>query len=717
MEPLVEVDVDLELRRQTIADWIQGSLKPAKRLIEEHDLPTQDEEIIEEAMAFEARDYQLDAWGAVWDARQAGAKSGLIHLATGLGKTSVGVFDVIKFREEFREANGRDPKVLFACHKNEILEQAAERFKAFIPDASQGFYNGDDKDRGGDITFATMQSLHSDLRTFKQKDLDYIIYDEAHHAQADTFAKVVKKFKPAFQLALTATPDRMDEQDIRELFGEELFSKGLTEALADGWLATPDYHIVFDDAVKEAMESGFEATSLRALAELFDVEPRNEVIAEDIKKEMERIGLEFGGVKTIVFCQNIEHAEEMADLLGGKAYHSEASAKDRKAIFDNFKDGDLQVITTRDMFNEGVDVPDARLIVFLRSTSSKTVFEQQLGRGLRKHAGKDRVSVLDFVANVERIAMIQKLAETVKSHRNMSDGGGLEGDKETQDQKDGGLNIHTVNGDFDFDKLAVNLLEKYRTLKEQAEHLTPEKLIEMADMLFPGTYATSAIILAAQQEGKFVTPGAVNYHFGTLKEFNAARGLSQPDITDPEYILEQADALYPGVYISASMIEDASSEQLLPSVKTIARAFNGSLTEFNAARGFTQEERTDFSTFTNDELVELANELAPNRPMALREIKQLSKDGKFMGATSIVKRFESLNRFNAARGLDVKTEQYTKESILAVVIKTYPGQRVTTNMIKEASKQDKKFPGLSSIAKVFGSIPALNDAIEAQGQD
>ncbi len=249
-------------------------------------------------------------------------KKALIHLATGLGKTSVAVFDVIKFREEYNAKHGREPRILFTCHQNEILEQAAERFSAFIPDMSQGFFAGTEKTRDANLTFATLQSLHRSLDTFAPDEFDYIIYDEAHHSKAETFENVVDHFTPDFQLALTATPDRLDELDIRELFGKEVYSKGLAQALAENLLATPDYHIVFDEAVKKAMESGFEINTLKELNQLLEVQSRNEVIAQNIKDEMARIGLEFGSVKTIVFCQDIEHAEEMAELLDGVSYHS-----------------------------------------------------------------------------------------------------------------------------------------------------------------------------------------------------------------------------------------------------------------------------------------------------------------------------------------------------------------------------------------------------------
>lgn len=462
MSPEFVIGEQLDDRRRNVAGWIQGSLQPVARLIAQGNLPIDDQEIIDEAHDFEVREYQLDAWANLWEARQAGAKSGLIHLATGLGKTSVGVFDVLKFREEQVTLGKPNPKILFACHKNEILEQAADRFATFIPNVSRGFYNGQSKELEADITFATLQSLHNIKDEIGPDYFDYIIYDEAHHAKAETFEEVVEHFKPSFQLALTATPDRLDKLDIRQLFGEELYSKGLSAALAEGWLAQPDYHIVFDDAVKEAMQSGFEPTSLMALARLFDVKPRNEVITKNIREEMQRIGLEFGAVKTIVFCQNVEHTEEMAVLLGGKPYHSGVELRERDNTLDEFKNGDLQVICTRDMFNEGLDVPDARLLVFLRSTSSQTVFEQQLGRGLRKHATKERVSVLDFVANVDRVALIKELAQEVSSRQ--SNGNNNNSTEDGTIRVDGGFDIHTAGGDFDFDKLAVDLLQKYSEL-------------------------------------------------------------------------------------------------------------------------------------------------------------------------------------------------------------------------------------------------------------
>lgn len=463
MERLSSHEVALEQKRLNVAAWISGSLLPVEHLLIENKAS---QEQLATVNSFEVRDYQLDSWASVWEARENGAKSALVHLATGLGKTSVGVFDVIKYREQYTGPKDSGPRILFASHQKEINEQAAERFNAFIPDASQGSFMGHKKELDKDITFATLQSLQRSIGAIPRDYFDYIIYDEAHHSKADTFEKVVKYFKPQFQLALTATPNRMDQLDIRELFGNVVYSKGLAEALAEGLLADIDYHIVFDDAVKEAMETGFEANSLRALTELFNVEARNEVIAKNIKEEIERIGLQ--DPKTIVFCQSIEHADKMAILLGGEPYHSKLETNQNRAdTLTEFRNGNLQIICTKDMFNEGIDIPDARLIVFLRSTSSQTIFEQQLGRGLRKQIGKDKVSVLDFVANIDRILLVQELMNNTRDHslnKAPSSGNSEPGVFDSGGDDAGNLLINTNHGEFDFDKLSIDLLTKYNEI-------------------------------------------------------------------------------------------------------------------------------------------------------------------------------------------------------------------------------------------------------------
>lgn len=707
-----EAQAKIEVKRERVSSWIRDCLRPVDRLMKYDGLfPSTSSEIENEVPQFEVREYQLDAWGALWDARQRGETHGLVHLATGLGKTSVAVFDAMKFREEFRSKHGRDPKIMFTVHQNGILDQAAERFKAFIPDASVGYYNGSEKNIDNDITFATFQSLHANLDSLDPKTFDYIIDDEVHHAKARTYEKVVKHFKPEFRLGLTATPNRADDKDIRDIYGNELYSKDLAEALSEDWLATPDYHIVFDDAVKEAMRSGFEANSLKALKELFDAKPRNDTIADSIREEMEKIGLEFGSVKTIVFCQDIEHAEEMAVLLGGKAYHSETNNKDRRNIFDEFKNGDLQVITTRDMFNEGVDVPDARLLVFLRSTSSQTIFKQQLGRGLRKAKGKDRVSVLDFVANVERIAIVKELADEVKKVTSVDDKDSLKDDPSDDDSNfepiESGVIIRTDHGDFDFDKMVVNLLEKYSVLiskeNQKFTRMSNDELVELAKTLSPNNPLTVPVIDRLAKERIFIGTTTIAARFGSIKLFQEACGFAEDLDERRQGLVNLALSLSPDKGLTNEMIREFSKQGLFPSTTTIKKLF-GDVSIFQEACGFNA--RYKFSSHTKNELTELARTISPERALNADEITALAKEHKFASLNIIRSRFGSLRAFQTACGFE---NTPSNQELVRIAKSMSPDRKLTKRDIDNLA-QSGKFPmSARTLSSRFGSIRAFQN--------
>jgi superfamily II DNA or RNA helicase len=408
---------------------------------------------------FEVRDYQLEAWTSLWDARQNGQKRGLICLATGLGKTSVAVFDVVKYRQECAAQDPpMIPRVLFVSHITDIGDQARERFEHFMPDAETDSFRTKQRDLpDADVTFATFQSLASELERFDPQDFEYIIYDEAHHSEASTFKKVRDYFDPLFELALTATPDRMDDKDIREYFGEALYTKTLSEAIAEGHLVDVDYHLVFDSMIKDILAEGFRPTSVKEFEELFAAKPTNQQIAANVLEEQHAIGLD--DAKTIIFCEDVTQAEEMANLLGGEAYHSKVKKTERPEILKNFRSPGGHVICTVDMFNEGIDIPDARLLVNLRSTQSKRIFEQQLGRGLRKHPGKEHVTVLDFAGNIERIRLVQDLNKSIQERvtrlRQES------GSEESASKRPSLVREHS---DFVFEKMAVDLLAVYDTI-------------------------------------------------------------------------------------------------------------------------------------------------------------------------------------------------------------------------------------------------------------
>ncbi len=360
--------------------------------------------------SIEYRQYQVDAWNALSDTRKEGSDRALLHMATGLGKTTVAAGDVAAFIQEAKKDDLPTPKVLFLANQRLLVHQAADRFAELFPDHKiTEVLRKQPIDHGADIVFATLQRMRDGKYEFNNTHFDYIIVDESHHSMAPHYSRTIKYFKPKFRLGITATPFRTDEKDLKELFGETAYSKSLGTALAEGWLTMPDYRMQIDEIIEELMKQQF--SSLKALNEAIFVERRNEEIADIIANAEQEIENPHG----IIFCRDIEHAEAMGDLVAGsEVLHSRMPRDKQATIVDAFRSGQLKTIITVDMFNEGIDVPDANMLVFLRSTASRIVFEQQLGRGLRKAEGKDRVIVLDFVGNSEKILSMYELAREIK---------------------------------------------------------------------------------------------------------------------------------------------------------------------------------------------------------------------------------------------------------------------------------------------------------------
>jgi superfamily II DNA or RNA helicase/transposase-like protein len=405
------------------------------------------------APSLEVRQYQLEAWQKLWEARKTGSKRALIHLATGLGKTSVAAVDTLRYRR----VESTNARVLFVVHMTDIARQAKQSFERVEPGVTSWLYRSDQKLHDVPLTFATFQSLQTNLSTIPSDYFDYVVWDEAHHTEAKTYAEVREHFTPKFELALTATPNRADGLDIFEYFGNPIYSKSLAEGMAEGWLSAVDYRIVFDKTLREAIDGHFDVKSTKELRKLFKVQVRDEVISDEVLQRRQAIGL--AEAKTIVFCSSILQAARMAELLGGKVLHAGLNKATRQNVLQDFRSGALQLICTVDMFNEGVDIPDARLIVFLRSTSSRTIFEQQLGRGLRLSPGKTHVTALDFVANIERIEFTRDLGHTVSSLRGKLEeynGKNSSGGQATVDT------THYTPSQFQFDEMAVRLLDKYK---------------------------------------------------------------------------------------------------------------------------------------------------------------------------------------------------------------------------------------------------------------
>lgn len=325
------------------------------------------------------------------------AKRALVVSATGTGKTYLGAFAVKKYKPK---------KFLYLVHREQIAKKALASFYRVIGGDKNdyGLLTGSKHDFNKKYLFGTVQTVSQEqmLGQLDLKEFDYILIDEAHRVAAPTYQKILNHFAPKFLLGMTATPERMDKQNIYEIFDYHLaYEIRLKDALNEQMLAPFHYVGVEDYTVGEQVIT--ETSKLKDLV----AEKR----VEYVLKQLDYYGYCGEQAKGLVFCSRQEEARELAQLFSQAGHPScaltnEDSQKRRADVTQQLENGEIEYIFTVDLFNEGIDIPSLNQIVMLRNTQSSIVFIQQLGRGLRKFPGKDYVTVIDFLGNYKNNYLI-----------------------------------------------------------------------------------------------------------------------------------------------------------------------------------------------------------------------------------------------------------------------------------------------------------------------
>lgn len=332
----------------------------------------------------------------------------LVVAATGTGKTIIAAFDYRRLAAERRWSNsaGRFPRLLFVAHRREILTQSRRVFRQVLKDASFGeLLVGGDVPLVGDHVFASIQSLVAGdrLSQLAPDYYDIVIVDEFHHATAESYDRLLRHVNPRILLGLTATPERMDGQDVTTWFDGRIASElRLWDALERDLLVPFHYFAVGNedlDFSRARWNSGRYNTE-----DLEDIYTGNNVIMRWVIREIQHKVTDPTVMKALVFASSVKHADFVARELNQVGIRSIAlnatTPKDARAqAVRDLRQGDLQAIVTVDLFNEGVDIPEVDTVLMLRPTESGTVFLQQLGRGLRKTPAKSFLTVLDFIGN------------------------------------------------------------------------------------------------------------------------------------------------------------------------------------------------------------------------------------------------------------------------------------------------------------------------------
>lgn len=388
--------INRQIERSTplTPEWIseyEATRRVPERLVSQN-IPLEDQS---DAGTIVPNVMQEEALDALLSLTKKGEKRGVIISATGTGKTILAALATRMLKPE---------RVLFVVHREQILDKARSEFIKVLerPAADFGKMSGSTKELDKPFVFGTIQTLTKEatLSQISPTDFDLVIVDEVHRAGAESYLALLNHLQPQFLLGLTATPERTDGFNIYELFDFNVPYEIRLQAALESNMLVPFHYYGVTDFTLDSETTVTDTSKLSALVS----EERVHHILEALKT--------YGhpeNVRGLIFCSKTEEAEELSKLLNQSLFNGSLlktkalSAKDsipyREEVVAELESGDVDYILTVDIFNEGIDIPSVNQIVMIRSTQSSIVFTQQLGRGLRKAAGKDHLRVIDFIGN------------------------------------------------------------------------------------------------------------------------------------------------------------------------------------------------------------------------------------------------------------------------------------------------------------------------------
>lgn len=324
-------------------------------------------------MNIQLRDYQQECIELI-DKLEPG--SYLIQMATGCGKTAT--FTNIK----------RKGRVLVLAHREELVTQPIKYYNCPV-----GIEMANNKSNGEEVVIASIMSLTHRLNKFKPDDFDLIIIDEAHHAAAKSYKKILEYFRPRLILGFTATPNRGDKVRLDDVFQKIIFQKDLKWAIKNKYL-TDIYCMRVNigyDISKVAKKMGDFVSS--ELEKVLDTDILNKAIAEVYSK--------YAKGQTLIFATSVKHCEDIAKEIQG-AVAVTAETKNREEIIKKFTNREIPVLVNCMLFTEGTDMPLVETVIIARPTSNSSLYTQMVGRGLRLYTGKEKLTLIDLVGTTGR---------------------------------------------------------------------------------------------------------------------------------------------------------------------------------------------------------------------------------------------------------------------------------------------------------------------------
>lgn len=329
----------------------------------------------------------------------------LVVAATGTGKTVVAALDYKRLCQD--RTFGPDPRLLFVAHRQEILRQSLGTFRQVLRDGQFGelYVAGEVPDQWRHV-FGSVQSLSQmNLSGLSPTAFDIVIVDEFHRAGAPTYRNLLGHLTPKLLLGLTATPERTDGEDILHYFDGHIAAEmRLWDALERNLVCPFQYFGMHDGVDISAAQFRRGAYDVVDLDRLYT---GNDARVRMVLQQVQDKHRDWRTMRALGFCVSVAHAEFMARRfseagLPSLAVSANTETSERGDALRKLRAGEVRALFAVDLFNEGVDLPEVDTLLFLRPTESALVFLQQLGRGLRRHEGKDCVTVLDFIGQAHR---------------------------------------------------------------------------------------------------------------------------------------------------------------------------------------------------------------------------------------------------------------------------------------------------------------------------
>lgn len=351
------------------------------------------------------RHYQTGAIEAALDGFRQGLKRVLVECATGTGKT-------VLFSEMARRCRAKGGNVLIINERETLVRQIAENVAEWCKEPV-GVEMAESRDLSSPTMFspsivcASIQSLSGRFSAIPFTWPTFIVIDEAHHAVAATYRKVLDYFSRAFVLGVTATADRGDNVALGHVFQKLVYRYPIFQGIKDGFLSPIRQCLVRTKIDFSRVRVTAGDLNAGDLDELLRREEALAQIADPIIRESQ-------GRPTMVFAVSVEHTYDLARALNQRSGNENFAIgldgsvpiEDRKECIRDVKAGKYSALVSCDLFIEGFDWPAVECVAIARPTKSRAKYTQMVGRGTRLSPGKSSCLILDFAGNSDRLQLM-----------------------------------------------------------------------------------------------------------------------------------------------------------------------------------------------------------------------------------------------------------------------------------------------------------------------